>query len=360
MTDQLADAGFVVTKVWAMVIAFAALGGLAGLAHVLINVVQKTGRSQPGTPSGDPDIVRRRRSGIKALVMGADGRTSTSKLQVVLWTFAVFYAFAFLMVWGRSTDCEQATPESSSVCRQAARDRGVFDRVANRRLQSDYYALLGLPVAAAVAAKALTSSKVASGKMSKDAPTEEGPVRAIAESVTNDSGEMDLLDFQYVAFNLLTLAYFWVEFVLNPGGGLPNLPATLIALSGLSTASYTAKKALDGDSQPTVSAVVPRRLAVATDTRFVITGGGFGPAPANCGARKPESKTAEVWLDSVSLGTSDWDDNRIEVKLTPALARKLGSSLNGDGEAQLIVVNGYGLASEPYSVETYKPKARRA
>lgn len=357
MTEQLADAGFVVTKFWAMVIAFVALAVLAGLAHVLINVVQKTGgRSAAGSA---PDIVRRRRSGIKALVMGADGRTSTSKLQVVLWTFAVFYAFAFLMVWGRSTGCEQATPEATSVCRQAARDRGVFDRVANRRLQSDYYALLGFPVAAAVAAKALTSNKVARGKVSKDAPTEEGAVRAIAESVTNDSGEMDLLDFQYVAFNLLTLAYFWVEFVLNPAGGLPTLPATLIALSGLSTASYTAKKALDEDSQPTVSAVVPRRLALATDTRFVITGGGFGPAPESSnGRRKDQKKAAEVWLDSVSLGTSNWDDNRIEVKLTSALAKKLGSSLNGNGEAEIIVVNDCGLASAPFSVETYKPRAR--
>lgn len=76
----------------------------------------------------------------------------------------------------------------------------------------------------------------------------------MAEVVSNDEGQTDLMDFQYFAFNLLALGFFLFEFVPDPSGGLPDLPPTLLALTGLATASYTTKKGLetaaaDGDRE---------------------------------------------------------------------------------------------------------------
>jgi hypothetical protein len=189
----------------------------------------------------------RRRRGIKSLVIGTDGRASTSKVQVVLWTFAVFYAFLFLLLWGRSTACDTASGQAAPVCQDAADARGAFSRAVNGELQIEYYVLLGFPMAAAVAAKAITTAKVEDSTVVKPeiGADQKGVVQGLAEVVSNDAGQTDLLDFQYFAFNLLTLGFFFVEFLTKPGDGLPDLPPTLIALAGASTAVYTAKKALE-------------------------------------------------------------------------------------------------------------------
>jgi hypothetical protein len=194
--------------------------------------------------------LRRRRRGVKALVIGSDGRASTSKVQVVLWTFAIFYALVFLLLWGRSLGCAGTDLDETAECEQATTGREAFLAVANGSLQHEYYALLGLPVAAAVAAKAITSNREAEGELVKDDidPHQGGFRDGLSEVVSNDAGETDLIDFQYFAFTLLTLGFFLTEFLSNPGTGLPNLPPTLVALSGVSTGAYTAKKALAGPS----------------------------------------------------------------------------------------------------------------
>jgi hypothetical protein len=62
--------------------------------------------------------------------------------------------------------------------------------------------------------------------------------------VANDSGQPDLLDFQYFGFTLILLAYFFTRFLGNEALGLPELPDTLVALSGVSTTGYLGKKGL--------------------------------------------------------------------------------------------------------------------
>ena len=191
------------------------------------------------------DVRARRRAGLGALVIGADGRASTSKVQAVLWTFAVMFAIVFLLFWGRSAGCGDST---GARCRAAHTARAAFSNFVNRGLQPEYYVLLGFPVTAAIAAKAITTAKIADKTLVKDPLRPEegqgGFLQAVREVVNNDIGEADLLDTQYFAFNLLTLGFFFAQFLTNPAAGLPDLPATLIALSGLSAAGYTTKKAL--------------------------------------------------------------------------------------------------------------------
>jgi hypothetical protein len=113
---------------------------------------------------------------------------------------------------------------------------------------------LGLPTAAAVAAKAITTTKVAAarsqGLAAAKTPAPDanlGLGDRVAELVSDDGGDTDLGDLQYQLFSLLTMAWFLITFLPHPlsPSGLPNLPASLIGLTGVSTAGYVTKKALE-------------------------------------------------------------------------------------------------------------------
>ena len=113
-------------------------------------------------------------------------------------------------------------------------------------LNDQYFAVLGIPVAAAVAAKGITLRNIeksaAIKKKKTPAEPESNPVAGFAQLFTNDDGNADLLDAQYFVFNLLLLAFFVVVFLGNETAGLPQLPSNLVALTGIGSAGYLAKK----------------------------------------------------------------------------------------------------------------------
>src|SRR5215204_4558067 len=122
--------------------------------------------------------------GLWPLIVGKDKRLSTSKVQVTLWTFAIVLALLYLFFFGKD--------------------------FAMLELQPEYLLLLGSPAAAALLAKTFTETKVSEGTLEKtEKPEGEAPTPK--EVVTNDAGEIDLFDFQYLLFNLLLLALFIVE-----------------------------------------------------------------------------------------------------------------------------------------------------
>jgi hypothetical protein len=343
----------VITQGWAMILAFVGMVLLLGLAHVLIV------GAQPKS-SGSTDNVAKRRRGVKALVMGADGRASTSKLQAVLWTFAVFYAFLFLLIWGRSLGCDQERlrAEELALCSRATEERQAFAEIVGRELQADYYVLLGFPLGVAVAARALTTAKVAAGAITKS-PNEqsEGVVQGLRETISNDRGETDLLDFQYFAFNLLTLAFFWTEFLTDPSTGLPDLPATLIGLSGLSAAAYTTRKALEQDVKPAVSTVIPRRIVLAEGTRVSVIGSGFGDRESSGALDDKTSPPATVlppaWVkvDGIPVEAERWAATRIDALLTAEFVAQHPGATERPTPAELVVDVDGRPPSEPFSIE---------
>jgi hypothetical protein len=343
------DQAFVVNRWMAGVISALALVLVVAIAHVLIVT------SSPAPEASDLVAVRRR--GIKALVIGADGRASTSKLQVVLWTIAVLYAFTFLLVWGRSSGCGDEDVRDGPRCREAAAAREAFRDAVNSELQPEYYVLLGFPVAAAVAAKALTTNKVASGELTKAPLTENGGglVQGAAEVVSNDRGEGDIGDFQYLAFNLLALGWFTLEFASHPAAGLPDLPPTLTALTGFAAAAYTTKKALERDVRPAISAVVPRRSPRVEGAGITVVGTGFGtagPGPENAA---PEG--AHVMLNGcdLTIATGGWRDSRIIASLSRSALAALPESDAESVAAEITVMDCNGLVSDPATLELYVP-----
>jgi hypothetical protein len=161
------------------------------------------------------------------LLNGTDGRWSTSKAAAVLWTNAIWLAFIAILLHTNG--------------------KGVPHEVLNQQ----YLLLMGLPVGAAVVAKGITQSKVDAGTLTTKSPRppQTNVMKGIGELVCGDDGLPDMLDFQYFGFNLVLLAYFFVQFLGNQQAGLPTLPDSLVALSGVSVASYIGKKGLQKDPQ---------------------------------------------------------------------------------------------------------------
>jgi hypothetical protein len=222
--------GFVVTRWWAYGFALLALNSMLAV------LVLVTGDS------------------LRHLTLGADHRASTSKAQVAAWTYLVVFALGALLLMGRSLNCPPAGAPQAHCVQLRAPLADAFDAFRTKGLQPAYLLLLGLPTVAAVAAKAITTTKIATAR-SQGHPAAKTPAPdtnlglgdRVAELVSDDGGDTDLGDLQYQLFSLLTMAWFLVTFLphpLNPEG-LPDLPATLIGLTGVSTAGYVTKKALE-------------------------------------------------------------------------------------------------------------------
>ncbi len=201
--------------VYLVVLAGLVVGSL--LLHVLV-----VAAAPDGTPA--------KRHGMAALFIGVDNRTSTSKLGAMLWTYALLWALISVMAGGGIEE---------------------FDEVIGDQLREEYLLLLGGPYAVAIGSKAIATYRANRDPEAKQPkpPEDTGAVdQRLAEAVTGDDGSVDLGDFQYVAFTLLTLTYFAWAFIDAPSEGLPPIPGTLLVLIGVSEAAYLGKKAFSGES----------------------------------------------------------------------------------------------------------------
>jgi hypothetical protein len=295
--------------------------------------------------------VRARRSGLKSLVIGTDGRASTSKLQAVMWTYALLLVFFYMLFLNRTLWHGAATPTLPSPS-------GVFDKFVHGPLQPEYFALLGLPVAAAVVAKALTTGKAASGQLTKSASESRGVGAGIAEIVSNDTGQADLVDIQYFAFNVVALLYFLVQFATvtaaDPGKGLPTIPPTLLALAGVSTTSYLVKKALETGVAPTITSVSPLRVQLGVDDKIKIAGHGF----LSTGGKSTAAN--QILLDGRALVAQNWREESVDallpLPLTLAEAQQRGwRERPASAPADLVVRDDQGNSSPSVQVEVLLP-----
>jgi hypothetical protein len=224
------------------------VAALAVLAHVILLWYQSGITSGPAA-NATQETLNYRRRGLKAAVIGQDGRASTSKTQVVLWTGAVVWALIDLLLLVR-----------------AYPGRNPFTSAVARNWRPEYLVLLGLPVAAAATAKAVvSSSNNGRGPVAPDSqhaaamanqaarvytrksldPKVKGFFAGVAELISADDGTVAWADMQYVVFTLITLVYFVVQVLAQPGQGLPPVPAALLTLMGVSASGYTASKIVE-------------------------------------------------------------------------------------------------------------------
>ena len=199
-------------------------------------------QARTGGPDAESDNLAFRRRGLKAAVMGQDGRASTSKTQVALWTGAVVWALIDLLLLARSHQGGGS----------------LFTGAVTTNWRPEYLVLLGLPVAAATTAKAVVASANSGRGPVSSQPQSPGSGRTyvrgsvpdgvrgiltgVAELITGDDGAVAWADLQYVVFTLITLTYFAAQFLARPADGLPPVPAALLTLIGVSASTYTANK----------------------------------------------------------------------------------------------------------------------
>jgi hypothetical protein len=236
---------------------------LAALFHVILVVYQKAagiltgiGDQAGAADQGVKNTLAYRRRGLKGAIIGQDGRASTSKTQVVLWTAAVLWALINFLLLAR-----------------AHLGGNFFTGAVSSSWHPEYLVLLGLPVAAAATAKAVVNGSNSgqgpeqtppSGTQPSPPPTAQqnqqpakvyfrDPVPAgvlgfragVAELITSDDGSVAWSDLQYVVFTTITLVYFVAQVLAQPQNGLPSVPAALLTLMGVSTTGYAAKKIVD-------------------------------------------------------------------------------------------------------------------
>ena len=87
-----------------------------------------------------------------------------------------------------------------------------------------------------------------------------------SQLLTDDNGDTDLGDFQYVLFNAIGLTFFLGDFIGDLASGFPVLPPLLTGLLLTSTAGYGAKKLLP-QVPPTLTSVIPPAAMPRTASR---------------------------------------------------------------------------------------------
>jgi hypothetical protein len=169
------------------------------------------------------------------LLVGTDNRVSTSKTTAALWTIVLIYFIASMaLIFGRQQDKYQALIHSISPL---------------------YLVLLGGPFAAAVLAKGIVSSSVANQQTQKGQGTPN-----IGDVFSDDDGNTDLIDTQYIAFNLLVAVIVVIQFAGHPGFGAPAIPDFLAALTGTSAVAYIVNKAVTTGNAPSITQLTPSRV----------------------------------------------------------------------------------------------------
>jgi hypothetical protein len=212
----------------------------------------------------DEDYRIQRGRYFRGLYLGKDGRWSTSKLQPLLWTYAVVFGLGAL------------------AAAMALGDPVGWDAQVKRGLQEEYLVLLGGPFAAAILAKFITTTKDEDGSIQKtDAGEGAG---APSDLISDDAGETDLVDTQYLLFNLLALGVFLGTFCFNLHTGFPDLPDLLIGLTSVAGATYVGKKAIERQ-RPRLKAVVPTKARPNTEVEVwgenLLLGSLTKPPPAD-------------------------------------------------------------------------------
>jgi hypothetical protein len=244
------------------------------------------------------------------LVVGDDGRPSTSKLQWFLWTVVVVFSYVSIYA--------------------ARASRGYYEAV-------DYipYNLLlamGLSIGTMVAAKAITTSYVSSGQVNKP-PVPAQPVTPAAGSppaaagmtpparaaagvgavLKDDDGAPDLSKIQLIAWTLIAIGvYLYTVFHVVPEilnlkpplptadkvPGLPNIDAALMVLMGLGQGAYLGKKLVTTDT-PRLFGLAPSSGPVGTTV--TISGASFGEGQGGNTVTidgAPNISRATEWHDS--------------------------------------------------------------
>ena len=277
------------------------------------------------------------------VILGQDGRTSTSKTFVLLWTLLVGWALVALLIGGELIHTHacvhMANPASACKGNEVGLLQVGWSHFLHAGLSGGYLILLGVPGTAAIAAKGITQAQ-ANGtgfKMQKPKQGSDAFGR-IAEVFSADDGTTDIGDFQYLIFNVVAAVYFVSQFLNPDGSGLPTIPNTLLGLTSVSAGVYVGKKAVTR-SQPSVTGVFP--LPLHDGQQFSVIGTDLTVDPT-----APTEVVPQITIDGVPATAVVASNGSLLAKAPPNLGPG-GTPMT----RQLQVLNPYGGISANFPVQ---------
>ena len=296
---------------------------------------------------------------LATVILGQDNRTSTSKTFVLMWTLLVGWALTSLLIAGQiihTHSCVNIKDLQISINMCAANKDQVgllqigWHSFLTAGLSGAYLVLLGIPAAAAVAAKGITQSKADAGKLAKtSASGKQNAAARVAQIFSADDQTTDIGDFQYVIFNLITAVFFVTQFVEPSTQGLPTIPDTLLGLTSVSAALYVGKKAATR-SQPKITGVFPSILR-AGET-ITIIGNGLTDDPTqprpSTGISKPQVMIEGRPVPAENVNVDPTVADRLTAKVPAGL---VSASKTAPVSGTIQVLSAYGYVTPGFSVE---------
>lgn len=191
---------------------------------------------------------------IGSLIGGKDGPWSTSKLQWLLWTGTIIFAYVAVFT--------------------ARAMQGHHEAVSD--IPPNVLLVLGFSAGTMTVAKGITSAYVANGRVAK---TGSGGLLA------DDGNATDLSKVQLVSWTVIAIGIYiytaiaTVHSIANPPAGttkvpgLPDIDGALMVLTGLSQGGYLGKKLVSATA-PQLTSLTPS--SATTGQSVVLTGSGFG------------------------------------------------------------------------------------
>lgn len=190
-------------------------------------------------------------------------------------------------------------------------------------LTANYLVLLGAPFAGLAGARWIVNRQVNTGTRQK---VENQDEPRLSHLLTNDEGDADLADAQYLLFTVVLLFYFFANFLPTPYA-LPELPWGLVGLTGLSAGTFLLNKTVT-DNGLTVDGMAPTQVKKGEAADLRIVGRNFLPEGssqfANGGISVQIGSTPVIDPKSVT-------DSAIVVPIPTDRHRRNPSGRGGDG-----------------------------
>ena len=238
------------------------------------------------------------------LVIGEDGRPSTSKLKPFLWTVVMIFAYAVLY--------------------SAKFKKGSIDPISN--IPPNLLIAIGLDVATLVAAKGITESQIASGQVEKPPPVTPATNTTVSTTANagpgavfqDDNGFPELTKIQTVTWTGFAIIIYLVTVdaalkvvtAAQPNSqavtdlSLPDIAPAMMVLIGLGNAAYLGKKLVTTDTPVLTAVLVDRK---PTFTEVTLSGVAFGSTQNGSRITINEKEIIDPPLE--------WSNERVKFKL---------------------------------------------
>lgn len=226
------------------------------------------------------------------IAVGADGRASTSKFQMLLWLIVVLFGYVVVMT--------------------ARVQHGQADPLSN--IPPNVLLALGLSIGTATVAKAVTTSNIDNMREVRETKV---TGKGLAPLVQSDDDTPDLAKIQLLAWTVVAIGVYLNLLVTGVNGAidaftkaaasvpppafsleLPDIDASLLVLMGIGSGAYIGRKLITG-ATPFITSI--SKSPAAPGETLSLTGANFGAAGRLVLAGR-----------EMQAGVTSWTDTRVE------------------------------------------------